>query len=61
MATGLGTIPGSILGAAFYVLVPELFRGFKDAPGLIFGLSVVAVIIALPKGLWGVSQRLRRG
>lgn len=57
---GLGTIPGSILGAAFYVLVPELFRGIKDAPGLIFGLSLVVVMILLPKGLWGVSQRLRR-
>jgi branched-chain amino acid transport system permease protein len=57
---GLGTIPGSILGASFYVLVPELFRGIKDAPGLIFGLSLVVVMILLPKGLWGVSQRLRR-
>lgn len=57
---GLGTIPGSILGAAFYVVIPELFRGIKDAPGLIFGLSLVAVMILMPKGLWGLSHRFRR-
>jgi branched-chain amino acid transport system permease protein len=58
---GLGTIPGSILGAVFYVLVPELFRGFKDAPGLVFGLSLVLVMVFMPRGLWGlVSLRARR-
>jgi branched-chain amino acid transport system permease protein len=57
---GLGTIPGSVLGATFYVAVPELFRGLKDAPGLVFGLSVVAVMVFMPSGLWGFIKRLRR-
>ena len=31
---GMGSVRGALLGAAFYVLVPEALRGFKDAPGL---------------------------
>jgi branched-chain amino acid transport system permease protein len=55
---GLGTIGGSILGAAFYVIIPELLRGIKDAPGLVFGLLLVAVMVFMPQGLWGMVRRL---
>jgi branched-chain amino acid transport system permease protein len=57
---GLGTIGGSILGAAFYVIVPELLRGIKDAPGLVFGLLLVVVMVFMPQGLWGMLRRLGR-
>ena len=57
---GLGTIGGSILGAAFYVIVPELLRGIKDAPGLVFGLLLVVVMVFMPQGLWGMLRRLWR-
>jgi branched-chain amino acid transport system permease protein len=55
---GLGTIGGSIVGAAFYVIVPELLRGIKDAPGLVFGLLLVVVMVFMPQGLWGMVRRL---
>jgi branched-chain amino acid transport system permease protein len=55
---GLGTIGGSIIGAAFYVIVPELLRGIKDAPGLVFGLLLVFVMVLMPQGLWGLVRRL---
>jgi branched-chain amino acid transport system permease protein len=55
---GLGTIGGSIIGAAFYVIVPELLRGIKDAPGLVFGLLLVAVMVFMPQGLWGMARRI---
>ena len=55
---GLGTIGGSIIGAAFYVIVPELLRGIKDAPGLVFGLLLVVVMVFMPQGLWGRARRL---
>ena len=55
---GLGTIGGSIIGAAFYVIVPELLRGIKDAPGLVFGLLLVVVMVFMPQGLWGMARRL---
>jgi branched-chain amino acid transport system permease protein len=57
---GLGTIGGSILGAVFYVIVPELLRGIKDAPGLVFGLLLVIVMVFIPHGLWGMLRRLWR-
>ncbi|MBS0532381.1 MAG: branched-chain amino acid ABC transporter permease [Proteobacteria bacterium] len=57
---GLGTIGGSIVGAAFYVIIPELLRGIKDAPGLVFGLLLVIVMVLMPQGLWGLVRRLGR-
>jgi branched-chain amino acid transport system permease protein len=57
---GLGAIGGSIVGAIFYVLVPELLRGFNDAPSLVFGALLVAVMVFMPRGLWGVGLRLTR-
>ena len=57
---GLGAIGGAIVGAIFYVFVPELLRGFNDAPGLVFGALLVAVMVFMPRGLWGVGLRLAR-
>ena len=51
---GLGSVPGSILGAAFYVVLPELFRGIKDAPGLVFGATLILMMVFLPRGLWSL-------
>jgi branched-chain amino acid transport system permease protein len=56
---GLGTIAGSILGAIFYVAIPEIFRGIKDAPGLIFGLSLIVAMVLMPRGLAGLWRRMR--
>jgi branched-chain amino acid transport system permease protein len=56
---GLGSPGGPVLGAAFYVLLPELLRGLKDAPGLVFGLALALVMVFLPGGLWGLPARLR--
>jgi branched-chain amino acid transport system permease protein len=57
---GLGATGGSIVGAVFYVVAPELLRGVKDAPGLIFGLLLVVVMVFMPQGLWGMGRRLAR-
>lgn len=51
---GLGTVPGAILGAAFYVALPEVFRAVKDAPGLVFGATLILVMVFLPGGLWSL-------
>lgn len=55
---GLGTIGGSIVGATFYVIMPELLRGIKDAPGLVFGILLIVVMVFMPQGLWGVMRRV---
>jgi branched-chain amino acid transport system permease protein len=58
---GMGSVRGALLGAAFYVAVPEAFRGFKDAPGLVFGISLMLVVILLPGGLNSLlGKRARR-
>lgn len=57
---GLGTITGSVLGAIFYVAIPEIFRGIKDAPGLVFGLSLIVVMVLMPQGLAGLWRRAQR-
>jgi branched-chain amino acid transport system permease protein len=57
---GLGAIGGSIVGAIFYVVVPELLRGVKDAPGLVFGLLLVIVMVLMPQGLWGLARHVVR-
>ena len=57
---GLGTITGSVLGAIFYVAIPEIFRGIKDAPGLVFGLSLIVVMVLMPHGLAGLWRRALR-
>jgi branched-chain amino acid transport system permease protein len=57
---GLGTITGSVLGAIFYVAIPEIFRGIKDAPGLVFGLSLIVAMVLMPRGLAGLWRRAQR-
>ncbi|HTN66534.1 MAG TPA: branched-chain amino acid ABC transporter permease [Burkholderiaceae bacterium] len=72
---GLGTIRGSILGAAFMTVVPELLRvGFTfltpwipDAMSIIpavrsivFGALIVGFLLFEPQGLAEVLPRLRR-
>jgi branched-chain amino acid transport system permease protein len=57
---GMGSVRGAILGALFYVAVPEAVRGFKDAPGLIFGLSLMLVVVLLPGGLTSLFQPRRK-
>jgi branched-chain amino acid transport system permease protein len=64
---GLASILGSILGAAAFVLVPEINTVLKNvfhisaadqAPGVIYGASLVLVMIFMPYGLAGFIQRL---
>jgi branched-chain amino acid transport system permease protein len=55
---GSGTTYGSILGAALFVLVPEVLRGAADYRLLIFGIVLAAVMLWLPEGLWPLLGRL---
>lgn len=50
---GLASIPGSILGALFLVLLPQLLSGVKNLSSAVYGLALIAVVIFLPGGLWG--------
>jgi len=49
---GLGSIPGSILGAAIVVVFPEVFRQFASYRLLFFGLALIVMMIFRPGGIW---------
>ena len=42
------------------VVAEKLLRGIKDAPGLVFGLLLVVVMVFMPQGLWGMIRGLGR-
>ncbi len=49
---GLGSIPGTILGAAAIVLFPEIFRDFAKYRMLLFGAALVLTMVFKPSGFW---------
>jgi branched-chain amino acid transport system permease protein len=55
---------GPLLGAAFVVWAPEQLRFVGEYRGLVYGLLLILVIVAFPKGLVGLVElawSLRRG
>ncbi|TQI66995.1 branched-chain amino acid ABC transporter permease [Clostridium sp. KNHs216] len=50
---GLGSLPGSILGAAILIVVPELSRTAYEYRLLIMGLMMVILMLFCPNGLLG--------
>ncbi|MEN6550826.1 MAG: branched-chain amino acid ABC transporter ATP-binding protein/permease [Candidatus Cryosericum sp.] len=49
---GLGSIPGTILGAGIVVVFPEVFRQFASYRLLFFGLALMVMMIFRPGGIW---------
>lgn len=49
---GMGSVPGTILGAALVVLFPEIFRPVAQYRLLFFGLALAATMYFRPGGLW---------
>jgi branched-chain amino acid transport system permease protein len=56
---GAGRFFGPMLGAAIVILLPEWLRFMRDWYLVVFGLSVVALMIWLPGGLLSIPHRLR--
>jgi len=54
---GIGSIPGVILGAVVLIVLPETLRELQDYRMLVFGASMVIMIIFRPQGLLGSSAR----
>jgi branched-chain amino acid transport system permease protein len=52
---GTGSIIGPILGATILVVVPEVFRFLAQYRGVIYGLTLIVVIVYRPGGLAGVK------
>jgi branched-chain amino acid transport system permease protein len=54
---GLGSIPGSILGAAAIIVLPEVFREFQEYRFFAFGIALVIVMVFRPQGLLPSKRR----
>ena len=52
---GLGSLPGSILGAAILVSLPQLFKPIYEYQLLLNGLLMVILLIWRPQGIMGKS------
>jgi branched-chain amino acid transport system permease protein len=57
---GLGSVPGSIVGAIVVTAGPEFLRFLKDYRLIVYSLIILAVLVWVPGGLYGVLDRLRR-
>ncbi|GEM34858.1 branched-chain amino acid ABC transporter permease [Nocardia neocaledoniensis NBRC 108232] len=58
---GLGTTWGPLLGGLFVLFVPSFAQDVNQAaPGVIFGLLIIAVMYLAPTGLAGLAGRLAR-
>jgi branched-chain amino acid transport system permease protein len=56
---GLASIEGSIMGAAFVILVPHLFSEFREMVPVVFGTTILLVLIFEPLGLNGRWLKMR--
>lgn len=52
---GTGSIIGPILGSGILVVIPEVFRVLARFRGVIYGLTLIIVIVYKPGGLAGVK------
>lgn len=54
---GIGSIPGSIIGATVLTFAPEMLRSFAGLRMVLFGLTMVLLMLFRPQGLLGKRQR----
>ncbi len=58
MVGGLGSITGSLLGAALLTATPEVLLNFPGAEEIVFGLLLITVLLFFPRGLSGLLPRI---
>ena len=56
---GVASIEGSILGAAFVMLVPKVFANFREMVPVVYGLAILLVLMFQPLGLFGLWLKTR--
>ena len=56
---GMASIGGSIMGAAFVILVPQVFSGMKELVPIIFGVTILIIMIFEPQGIAGRWLKIR--
>lgn len=56
---GLASVEGSILGAAFVILVPQVFSDAKQLVPVVYGITIILILIFEPMGLSGRWLKIR--
>ncbi|MFH1090566.1 MAG: branched-chain amino acid ABC transporter permease [Pseudomonadota bacterium] len=56
---GLASVEGAIMGAAFVIFMPHFFSEYKELVPVIFGASIIIVLIFEPLGLSGRWMKTR--
>jgi branched-chain amino acid transport system permease protein len=60
MLGGMHSPWGPVIGAGFYVVVPDVLSKVQRYQSIVYGLLLLAIIIAFPQGLVGLGGQLRR-
>ena len=55
---GLGSVPGSVVGAAVVAILPEYFRVLQDFRLIVYSIAVIGILIFAPSGVWGLAEGL---
>jgi branched-chain amino acid transport system permease protein len=55
---GIGSVWGPIVGAAFYVAIPQVLSSLAQYRNIVYGGMLLVVIIAFPEGLVGALRNL---
>ncbi|MFC1849150.1 branched-chain amino acid ABC transporter permease [candidate division CSSED10-310 bacterium] len=56
---GLASVEGSIMGAAFVIMVPQIFSEYKELVPVVYGTTILLVLIFEPMGLYGRWFKIR--
>ena len=56
---GLASVEGSIMGAAFVILIPQVLSAYKELVPIVFGVTILLVLIFEPLGLYGRWFKMR--
>jgi branched-chain amino acid transport system permease protein len=57
---GLGSVPGSVVGAAVVAILPEYFRFFQGYRLIVYSGAIILILIFAPQGVWGLAEAFQR-
>jgi len=55
---GVGSVWGPIVGAAFYVAIPQVLSGLSQYENIVYGALLLVVIILFPEGIVGALRSM---
>ncbi|MBW1773129.1 MAG: branched-chain amino acid ABC transporter permease [Deltaproteobacteria bacterium] len=56
---GLASVEGAIFGAAFIILIPQIFSEYREMVPVVYGLTIILILIFEPLGIAGRLLKIR--